>query len=142
MPAKMLTVYIYMLASLHLNILHNQNTVIVILFCCTCWHLLGNNILTTINSVSPKYISCQGWDSSAFTRISVEQKLKSVVDDDHFRRRQIDEKQNKKNPKQSESVIGLDPHSVAFSSYSRMCTRALHCCFGFQKWPRERKKFR
>ena len=27
----------------------------------------------------------QGWDSSAFTRISVEQKLKSVVDDDHFR---------------------------------------------------------
>ena len=27
----------------------------------------------------------QGCDSSAFTRISVEQKLKSVFDDDHFR---------------------------------------------------------
>ena len=26
-----------------------------------------------------------GWDSSAFMRISVEHKLKSVVDDDHFR---------------------------------------------------------
>ena len=26
----------------------------------------------------------QGWGCSAFTRISVEHKLKSVVDDDHF----------------------------------------------------------
>ena len=26
-----------------------------------------------------------GWDSSTFTQISVEQKLKSVVDGDHFR---------------------------------------------------------
>ena len=32
----------------------------------------------------------QGWDSSAFTRIFVEQKLKSVVDDDHFRGEKID----------------------------------------------------
>ena len=49
----------------------------------------------------------QGWDSSTFTRISVEQKLISVVDDDHFRGKKVDEKRNQKIPKQSESVFGL-----------------------------------
>ena len=49
----------------------------------------------------------QGWDSSAFTRNSVEQKLKSVVDDDHYLGKKINN--NKIIPKQSdsESVLGL-----------------------------------
>ena len=54
------------------------------------------------------FIGCdsQGWDSSTFMRISVEQKLKSVVDDDHFRGGK-NRRKKKKNPKQSESVFGL-----------------------------------
>ena len=49
------------------------------------------------------YVSHQGWDSSTFTRISVEQKLKSVVDDYHFRKR----KNQQQNQKQSKSIYGL-----------------------------------
>ena len=48
----------------------------------------------------------QGWDSSALMRISVEQKLKSGVADDHFREiKKLTKKNN--NLKQSESVFGL-----------------------------------
>ena len=53
----------------------------------------GGYLLTWFKSGSSSII--QGWDSSAFTWISVEQKLKSVVDDDHFRGKKIDEKKKK-----------------------------------------------
>ena len=62
----------------------------------------------------------QGWDSSVFTRISVEQKLKSVVDDDHFRTRKIDEK-TKQIIRSNPSPYLACPHSL--SSYSRICAR-------------------
>ena len=64
----------------------------------------------------------QGWDSSAFTWISVEQKLKSVVDDDHFHGKKINKKTHK-NIQSNLSPYLAGPHSVVFSSYSRMCTR-------------------
>ena len=60
--------------------------------------------------------SDQGWDSSAFTRISVEHKFKSVVDDDHFR--ETKSTTIRSNP----SPYLTCPHSVVFSSYSRMCS--------------------
>ena len=66
----------------------------------------------------------QGWDSSAFTQISVEQKLKSVFDDDHFRERK----------KKSEAIRGRI-WLVRILSYSQVipgCVHALHC-YGFQK---------
>ena len=49
----------------------------------------------------------QVWDSSAFTQISVEHKLKFVVDDDHFRRKKNQQQNKQKNPKQSEPLFGL-----------------------------------
>ena len=65
----------------------------------------------------------QGWDSSTFTRISVEQKLKSVVDDDQFRGKK--EKKIWSNP----SLYLACPHSAVFSSYSRMCARCIILAF-------------
>ena len=62
----------------------------------------------------------QGWDSFAFTRISVEQKLKSVVDDDHFRGKKIDGGKKIK-IRSNPSLYLACPHSVVFSSYSWMC---------------------
>ena len=51
----------------------------------------------------------QRWDSSAFMRISVEQKLKSLksVVDDRFRGKKIFKNRLKNNPKQSKSLFGL-----------------------------------
>ena len=77
----------------------------------------------------------QGWDSSAFTRISVEEKLKSVVDD-HFRGFFFLRFIIIFNPKQSESVFVLSAFCRVMKLF--LDARALHCCSGFQKWPRER----
>ena len=62
-----------------------------------------------------------GWDSSVFTRISVEQTLKSVVDDDHFRGNKTDGK--KKEIRSKPSPYLACPHSVVFSSCSWVCSR-------------------
>ena len=64
----------------------------------------------------------QGWDSSAFTWISVEHKLKSVVDNDHFRGKKIDENKTTKIRSNPSPYLAC-PHSVVFSSYSRLCAR-------------------
>ena len=63
----------------------------------------------------------QGWDSSSFTRIFVEQKLKSLVDDDHFRGKKIEEKKREK-IRNNPSLYLACPHSVVSSSYCRMCS--------------------
>ena len=51
----------------------------------------------------------------------MEQKLKSVVDDDRFRGKKIDEQ--KQNIRSNPSPYLACPHSVMFSSYSQMCAR-------------------
>ena len=82
---------------------------------CVCLKQIENQ------RVSYVHIFYQGWDSSAFTWISVQQKLKSVVDDDDFRGFFL-----YKNPQETQSNLSpylTCPHSVVFSSYSWMCTR-------------------
>ena len=64
----------------------------------------------------------------------MEQKLKSVVGDDHFRKQKIDKN------KRSEA-IQVRICLVRILSCSEIipgCARTLHCCSGFQKWPREK----
>ena len=60
-----------------------------------------------------------------------EQKLKSVVDDDHFHENKIDGGK-KKNLKQSESIFGLSTFCHILKLFPDV-----HCCSGFQKLPRE-----
>ena len=69
----------------------------------------------------------QGWDSSAFTQISVEQKLKCVVDDDHIKNKKIDGKKIKIKSEAIRVRIWL----VRILSCSQVipgCARTLHCC--------------
>ena len=80
----------------------------------------------------------QGWDSSASTRISVEQKYKSIVDDDHFRKKMKKKRKKSNIPKQSESVFGLSAFCCVLIVIPG-CACTLHCCSGFQKW-RPRKQ--
>ena len=64
----------------------------------------------------------------------MEQKLKSVVDDDHFRGGK------KVNGEKKSEAIRVRIWLVRILSCSQVipgCARALHCCSGFQKWPRE-----
>ena len=63
----------------------------------------------------------------------MEHKLNSVVDD-HFREEKNRQKKYKI-PKQSESVFGLSAFCHVLKSFPG--ARALHCCSGIQKWPRE-----
>ena len=80
----------------------------------------------------------RGGDSSTFTQISVEQKLKSMVDDDHFRGKTIDKTIDKKKTKKQIRVPIWFVRILSWSQFVPRCVRALHCCSGFQKWPRER----
>ena len=94
----------------------------------------GSHLFHAIFTVM--YSIYRGWDSSAFTWISVEQKLKSVVDDDRFCGKQNDQQKKTKKSKANPVPIWL----VRILSCSQVipgCARALHCCSGFQKWPRE-----
>ena len=67
----------------------------------------------------------QGWDSAAFTQISVEQKLNSVVDDDHFRGKNIYKKKHPKNQKQSESVFGLAAFCLVLKLFPDVLARCI-----------------
>ena len=73
----------------------------------------------------------QGWDSSTFTRISMEQKLKSVVDDDHFHGEKIDQKNKIKS--KAVRVRTWLVHILSCSQVIPGCARTLHYCSGFQK---------
>ena len=62
-----------------------------------------------------------------FARISVEQKLKSVDDDDHFQTKNIDQKN--KHPKQSESIFGLSMFCRVLKLFPDVLVRCIVLAF-------------